>query len=111
MKNYLFPWEMPTAIDETWSRYIPGVQPPTNIEILNRGEITLYNMEPLMGYPLPLMPNTISVGGVTNRPPKPHKFRTHSHLGEYKEWSSIYIIWNGPVFHTREIQLGIIQGL
>ena len=70
-KNALLPWKPPAAVDETWARYLPGIQPPTNIEIVNRGEITLYNMEPLMGYPVPLMPNTISVGGLTNRPPKP----------------------------------------
>ena len=70
-KNALFSWKSPAAVDDTWDRYLPCVQPPTNIEIFNKGEITLYNIEPLMGYPVPLMPNTISVGGLTNKPPKP----------------------------------------
>ena len=60
----------PQAGDSTWKRYLPGVKPPTVAEVLSKSEVSLYNIDILMGYPVPLMPNTIPVGGLTIFPPK-----------------------------------------
>ena len=53
------------AADSTWERYLPEEEAPTNFKLLNKAEVTLYNTDILMGYPVPMMPNTIQVGGLT----------------------------------------------
>ena len=59
----------PQAADSTWERYLPMENPPTTFDLFNKAELFLYNYDILMGYPVPLMPNTIQVGGLTVQPP------------------------------------------
>ena len=59
----------PQAADSTWERYLPKENPPTIFDLLNKAEVSLLNNDILMGYPVPLMPNTIQVGGLTVQPP------------------------------------------
>ena len=55
----------PQAADSTWERYLPNETPPTTFDLINKAELILYNNDILMGYPVPVMPNTIQVGGLT----------------------------------------------
>ena len=55
----------------TWRKYLPSTPPPSIYALLNRAELTLYNLDDLsLDYPTPVMPNTILVGGLTIEPNK-----------------------------------------
>ena len=57
--------------EKTWIKYLPGVPVPSYYELRNKAILTLYNIEPLVRYPYPSMPNVIFVGGLSLRDVKP----------------------------------------
>ena len=57
--------------EKAWLKYLPGIPLPSYYEIRNKAILTLYNVEPLVRYPYPSMPNVIFVGGLSLREVKP----------------------------------------
>ena len=57
--------------EKTWIKYLPDVPVPSYYELRNKAILTLYNVEPLVRYPYPTMPNVIFVGGLSLREVKP----------------------------------------
>ena len=57
--------------EKTWIKYLPGIPVPSYYELRNKAILTLYNVEPLVRYPYPSMPNVIFVGGLSLRDVKP----------------------------------------
>lgn len=57
--------------DELVSRYVPERPHKTLTYLAGQSLLWLYNTDPLLDGPLPTMPNTIQIGGLTTGPAKP----------------------------------------
>ena len=53
-----------------WSQHFPNAPAPSRNEILNGAALVINNIDPVLSYPLPTMPNIILVGGLSIRPVK-----------------------------------------
>ena len=57
--------------ENVWLKYLPEIPVPSYHELRNKAILTLYNVEPLVRYPYPSMPNVIFVGGLSLSDVKP----------------------------------------
>ena len=54
--------------DREWRLHFPTITPPSKNEVLNSAAMTINNIDPILTYPFPSMPNNIYIGGLSLKP-------------------------------------------
>ena len=90
------PWD--AVISKEWKKVFPNTKPPSVNAILNKADLTLYNIDSLMGYPLPSVPNIKYVGGLSIAPVKPVSNEMAAILDSYPE--GVVLVSFGSIGHS-----------
>ena len=61
---------VPAEFKREWMLHFPQAPAPSQNEILNGAALVINNIDPVLSYPLPTMPNIILAGGLSLRPVK-----------------------------------------
>ena len=61
---------VPAEFKSEWMLHFPNAPAPSRNEILNGAALVINNIDPVLSYPLPTMPNIILAGGLSLRPVK-----------------------------------------
>ena len=61
---------VPADFKKAWPQHFPNAPAPSRNEILNGAALVINNIDPVLSYPLPTMPNVILAGGLSLRPVK-----------------------------------------
>ena len=73
------------VISKEWKKFFPNTKPPSVNAILNKADLTMFNMDSLMGYPLLSVPNIQYVGGLSIAPVNPISDEMAAILDSYPE--------------------------